>query len=205
VPVPSRDLTHRAPAAHSRDDAHRSQISEIRSHHLLAPPQPATATIGSVGTDPVLWKERLGVLIERGVAIIVATCDDTGKPALTRGWGLALGNGDAVLLAVTARPGSRTARHLVAGAELSITVSEMTTYSTVQLQGTIDDVTQIDNDAQRRVDAHLDRFAEDAAKVGVMRNATSVFLDDLVLVRLTVFHAAEQTPGDRAGTSLERP
>jgi hypothetical protein len=156
-----------------------------------------------MGTDRVLWRERLGVLIERGVAIVVATCDAVGNPGLTRGWGPALGDDGAVLLAVTARPGSRTATHLVPGAEVSVTVSEMTTYSTVQLLGTVDDIVPIDSDAQRRVDAHLERFAEDAAKVGVARNATNLFLDDLVVVRLTVIDAAEQTPGSRAGIPLE--
>jgi hypothetical protein len=150
------------------------------------------------------WRERLGVLIERGVAIIVATCDDSGHPGLTRGWGPALADGDALLLAVTARRGTRTAMQLVAGAEVSVTVSEMTTYNTVQILGTVDLVVPIDDDAQRRVDAHLERFALDAAKVGVTRDATNMFLGDLVLVRLSVIHASEQTPGGRAGTALEQ-
>jgi hypothetical protein len=159
----------------------------------------------AMAADPVLWRERLGELIERGVAIIVATCDEDGHPSLTRGWGPAFGEDDEVLLAVTAAPGTRSAADLIAGAEVSVTVSEMTTYSTVQLLGTAADVTAIDDDARRRVDTHLERFAADAAKVGVTHDATSVFLDDLILVHLMVRRASEQTPGARAGAPLEEP
>jgi hypothetical protein len=157
-----------------------------------------------MAANPVLWKERLGVFIERGVAIIVATCDRGGHPGLTRGWGPAFGDDDEeVLLAVTAAPGTKTAADLVAGAEISVTISEMTTYSTVQLLGTVAEILPIDDDARRRVDRHLERFAADAATVGVTRDATNVFLDDLVLVRLMVRRASEQTPGAGAGTPLE--
>jgi hypothetical protein len=86
---------------------------------------------------------------------------------------------------------------------MSVTVSEMTTYSTVQLLGSAAEVMPIDEDARRRVDTHLERFAADAAKVGVTRDATNVFLDDLILVRLVVRRASEQTPGARAGAPLE--
>jgi hypothetical protein len=85
---------------------------------------------------------------------------------------------------------------------LSVTVSEMTTYRTVQLLGTVDEVMAMDDEARYRVDVHLERFAEDAAKVGVTRDATNLFLGDLILVRFTVLHASEQTPGDRAGIPL---
>jgi hypothetical protein len=156
-----------------------------------------------MAADRVLWKERLGAFIERGVAIIVATCDDDGHPGLTRAWGPAFGDDDEIVLAATAAPGTRAAADLVAGAEISVTVSEMTTYSTVQLLGTVAEVMPIDDDARRRVDAHLERFVADAAKVGVTRDASNLFLGDLILVRLTVHRASEQTPGARAGRPLE--
>jgi len=157
-----------------------------------------------MAADPVLWKERLGVLIEQGVAIIVATCDGDGHPSLTRGWGPALDD-DGLLLAVTAAPGTRAAADLVAGAEVSVTISEMTTYSTLQILGTAAAVTPIDDNARRRVDAHLERFAADATKVGVTQHATNLFLDDLILVHLMVRHVSDQTPGPGAGAPLEEP
>lgn len=159
----------------------------------------------TMAADPVLWKERLGVLIEGGVAIIVATCGDDGHPGLTRGWGPAFGDDDEVLLAVTAAPGTRAAADLVAGAGVSVTISEMTTYSTVQILGTAVAVSPVDDDARRRVDTHLERFAADAAKVGVTQHATNLFLDDLLLVHLMVRHVSDQTPGPGAGAPLEEP
>lgn len=156
-----------------------------------------------MGPDTPLWCERLGVLIDRGVAIIVATCDEFGVPGLTRGWGASFVDPDEVVLAVTARTGTPSAAHLVPGAPLSITVSEMTTYTTVQLLGDVIDIGPIDDDAQQRVDVHLERFADEAARLGVKADATNLFLGDLVLVRLRVSRATEQTPGERAGKPLE--
>jgi len=110
---------------------------------------------------------------------------------------------DEVVLAVTARTGTPSAAHLAPGAPLSITVSEMTTYTTIQLLGTVTDICPIDDDAQHRVDRHLEQFADEAARLGVASDATNLFLGDLILVRLRVSRATEQTPGERAGTPLE--
>ena len=80
--------------------------------------------------------ERIEEILEGPLAIVVATVDDDGVPAIARAWGgRLLSDSDDLELAVTAPDRSATREHLGDGDRVSVTLSEMTTYSTVQAKG----------------------------------------------------------------------
>ena len=67
----------------------------------------------------------LSAMMQLGVAVIVATASDEGRPELTRGWGPSYDDESGVLhLSVTAPAGSPTLENLRSNGAIAVTVSE---------------------------------------------------------------------------------
>jgi hypothetical protein len=150
-------------------------------------------------------QQRLETLCEVGVAIVVASADGAGIPAITRGWGPRLERSTGRLrLAITAPSGSPTALRLGVGNPVSVTLSEMPTYATVQVKGAIAVVRPPVADELALADAHLGRFIDAAVRLGIATGAEHLFLGDLVTVEIAPDRVYEQTPGATAGDLLDR-
>lgn len=147
--------------------------------------------------------DSLVELLATGVAVMVGTADDDGHPSITRAWGPSFDRESSMLeVAVTAPVGSATLANLEANGRLSVTLSQPTTYRTLQTSGVVDHLGVPSGDDRRRVQDHLARFIAEVAAIGVTSGAEGFFLDDLVMVTFVVDIVYEQTPGDRAGTRL---
>ena len=148
-------------------------------------------------------RHRLEALLAGGVAIVVATADEQAVPAITRGWGPSLDPETGRLaLAVTARECSPTAAQLMEGRPISVTISDMPTYATVQIKGIVAAVRQPAAGDLDRAEAHVDRFVDAAVGLGIASGAGNVFLGDLLMVELNPQRISEQTPGEHAGEPL---
>ena len=148
-------------------------------------------------------RRRIERLLDGGVAIIVATADEQAVPAITRGWGAMLDpESDRLTLAVTARDSSPTAAQLDADRPISLTLSDMPTYATVQVKGSVAAVRHPTAGDLKRVEAHLARFVDAAVGLGIVTGSDKVFLGDLLMVELNPQRISEQTPGDHAGQPL---
>jgi hypothetical protein len=147
--------------------------------------------------------QRIEALCGVGVAIVVSTVDDSGVPAITRGWGPRLGAASGrLVVAVTAGSGSPTAHRLGVGRPISVTLSEMPTYATVQVKGEVAVVRPLTADERALADLHVDRFVDAAVRLGIAAGAERMFLGDLVTVEVVPHRVYEQTPGVTAGDLL---
>jgi len=101
-------------------------------------------------------------------------------------------------IAVTAPGGSPTLTNLETNGRLSVTVSQPTTYRTLQVRGMARHLGAPSDDDEERVREHLDRFVAEVAAIGVTWGAEELFLGDLVVVGFTIEELFDQTPGQRA-------
>ena len=142
-------------------------------------------------------------MMRRGVAVIVATASDDGRPALTRGWGPSYdAHANTMKLSLTAPAGSPTLANLEANGAIAVTVSEPLTYRTAQLKGAIDHIGAPSEGDRVAVHEHLARFVADVAELGIEDGADRLFQGDLRTVTFAVREMFDQTPGHRAGDRL---
>jgi len=143
---------------------------------------------------------RIERLLDDGVAVVAATVDQAGFPSITRGWGPRIDHDSGRLeLALTAPSGSAMQINLDLGGRVAITFSEMTTYWTVQVKGSVHEVRSLDDSDRTRVDSHLARFVAAAGQLGIAEGAANFFLGDLLMVSMEPERVTEQTPGPNAG------
>jgi hypothetical protein len=143
-------------------------------------------------------------LVRQGVALVVATRDVDLRPTVTRGWGPSLSDdGRELMLCVEAPPGSPTRDNLAAGVPLAANLSRPSTYSAVQLKGTVRDVRAPDAGDLDRVAAHVDAFVVEVAGLGMDPDAARRLAGgELLTVVVGVDERYDQTPGEGAGARL---
>jgi hypothetical protein len=145
----------------------------------------------------------LASLLSTGVGILVATRSEDLTPAITRGWGPLLDESTPRLeVSVTAPAGSATLSNLESTRPIAVTVSQPTTYRTMQMKGVVDAIGDLTDEQRSRVQSHQDLFHEEVAKLGVTANAANLFLGDLRVVSFVVDELFDQTPGVGAGNRL---
>lgn len=146
----------------------------------------------------------LDELVRQGVAVIVATCDATHRPAVTKGWGPVLSaDGAQLTLCIDAPDGSDTRANLAAGSPVAVTLSRPTSYLSVQLKGPLSTVAEPDDDARRIAAEHVAAFVAETSALGVPEAVIRATVgDELVLVAFDVVERYDQTPGPGAGRSL---
>jgi hypothetical protein len=146
----------------------------------------------------------IGELVRQGVAVIVATCDATHRPAVTKGWGPVLSaDGARLTLCIDAPAGSDTRTNLAAGSPVAVTLSRPTSYVSVQLKGPLRTVTEPDGDARRIAAEHIAAFVAETSALGVPEDVIHATVgDELVLVAFDVVERYDQTPGPGAGRPL---
>jgi flavin reductase (DIM6/NTAB) family NADH-FMN oxidoreductase RutF len=136
-----------------------------------------------------------------GAATVVATADDEGRAAITRGWGIAMSPERRVTLCVSASAGSPTRSNLTANGRIAVTVVDPTTYAAVQSKGVADIVRDPTDRELEDVATHVRRFSDAVATIGLL-DVECMMLGDLVMVEFTAWEIADQTPGGDAGRVL---
>jgi hypothetical protein len=142
--------------------------------------------------------------VQRGVAIVVATRDHDLRPEITRGWGPHVSaDGASVTLCVTAPQDSKTLSNLKGNGAIAATFSLPTTYRTVQIKGSVEDLCTPTPEQLARVEAHVAAFVDEVEQVGIPRNmARRLVHPELVAVSFAVRELFDQTPGPKAGSRL---
>ena len=90
-------------------------------------------------------------LCSTGAATVVATADDAGRAAITRGWGIGISPAGLVTLCVSASASSPTHANLAANGRIAVTLVDPTTYAAMQVKG-IAEIVREPNDAERELD-----------------------------------------------------
>jgi hypothetical protein len=157
--------------------------------------------VASPAADPRADAD-LAAFIAGGVAIGVATCDESLRPFFARGFGPELAEqGRLLRLCVTAPAGSDARRTLERGCRIAIGFSPPTVARAVQMKGTVETLAELDAADRERMARHLEAFIVEAAHFGiaeslVRRYAAAV---DCVAVTCAIDEVYNQTPGPTAG------
>ena len=146
-----------------------------------------------------LLDELLGV----GVAIMVATRDESNRPHVTRGWGARHDPvGGTLDLCLTVSDDLRVVSDLEANHAIAVTFARPTNYMAVQIYGHVEWIGEVSADDRERIDASIDRFVAEVTSMGMPPAARLIAGDRFVAIRVAIQQCFEQTPGPKAGTSL---
>lgn len=147
--------------------------------------------------------ERLDQFLGVGVAIMVATRDDTNRPHVTRGWGArwdpAGGNLD---LFITVSEDLHVVSDLEANGAIAVTIVRPTNYLAVQIYGQVAWIGDVSGEDRERIDASIDRFVAEVTPIGMPPSVRLVAGERFVAIRVEIQQCFEQTPGPRAGSAL---
>jgi hypothetical protein len=147
--------------------------------------------------------EPVRKMLLAGSATIAATRDESLRPALTRGWGLLVGDeGESLTLCLGTPPGSAVRANLEANGEIAVTCSQPTTYRTVQVKGKAEVLGPPDEQQSKAVADHLAAFSAEVAGLGLGGDPALLLDDELLAVVVSPREVFDQTPGPGAGRRL---
>jgi hypothetical protein len=144
----------------------------------------------------------LRAFVAGGVAIGVATCDETLHPFFARGFGPELSaDGQRLRLCVTAPADSAVRANLERGCPIAIGFSPPTIARAVQMKGSVEAIGELDEADRQRMARHLDEFIVEAGQFGVAETLVRRFAAavDCVAVTYAIEEVFDQTPGPSAG------
>lgn len=154
--------------------------------------------------------EGVRELLEGGSALIIGLTRSDGAPYATRGWGLDVDESEAgarvLIRAVDLAPLGFQAGD-APGVPIAVTAADVRTLSSVQVKGTLRELTpSLEADAERK-DRYCDGFIEAIVDIdGIALEVAERWRPSDVLVRcwITFDELFTQTPGPSAGASVVR-
>jgi pyridoxamine 5'-phosphate oxidase-like protein len=153
---------------------------------------------------PVLTPELIE-FVHSGVAVGVATRDESMRPAFTRAWGPHVSaDHRSLTLCVSAAEGSATRANLEGNAAVAIGFCPPTIAKAVQLKGVAVVLGEPGPDDLGRVERHVGAFRAECGRIGVPPEvADRMFVGStLVLISVSIDEGFDQTPGPMAGRRL---
>jgi hypothetical protein len=153
---------------------------------------------------PVLTPE-LVEFVHSGVAVGVASRDESMRPAFARAWAPQV-SADlrSVTLCVSAAEGSPTRSNLEANGAAALGFCPPTIAKAVQLKGVAVVRGEPGADDMERVERHVRAFEGECARIGVAAEVAARMFDGsaLVLISVAIDEGFDQTPGPTAGRRL---
>jgi hypothetical protein len=148
--------------------------------------------------------EELSDFLSRGVAGLVAACDERLRPSIGRAWApRGSDDGSRLTVCVEAPPGSAIRASLEALGTVAATFSLPSTYRTVQLKGEALALREPTAEELEAVGKHVDAFSREAETVGLPPGSGRRLHDRrLVALAFAVRELYDQTPGPNAGARL---
>jgi flavin reductase (DIM6/NTAB) family NADH-FMN oxidoreductase RutF len=153
---------------------------------------------------PVLTPE-LVAFVHSGVAIGVATRDQSLRPALARAWGAQVATDRRSLtLSVAAPEGSATRANLEQNGAIAVSFSPPTIAKAVQFKGVAEILGEPGPDEREHAEHHNSAFLAECDRIGAPRElAERMFVGaGLLLVNVSIQDGFDQTPGPTAGRRL---
>ena len=148
--------------------------------------------------------DELKDFLESGVACVVGTANDAGRPHVTNGWGFRVcKTRDSASVFLDTLRSETALKDLEETGLIALTVASPVSYRSVQLKGRWTAIAEAGADDLAWVQKHRDAFASEAALVGdppeAVRNS---WMTEVFRVDFTIERAYDQTPGPRAGQPL---
>jgi len=155
-------------------------------------------------SEPVLTPEVVE-FVHSGVAVGVATRDESMRPAFTRAWGPEVSaDRRSLTVCVSAAEGSATRANLERNGAVALGFCPPTIAKAVQLKGVAVVLGEPGPDDLGRVERHVGAFRAECGRIGVPPEvANRMFVGStLVLISVSVDEGFDQTPGPMAGRRL---
>ena len=154
-----------------------------------------------------MFDEETRGFLESGCGLIVGTVAADGAPYAGRGWGLdVLDVGPpAHLRLLLDRDDEETIAHVVAGAAIAVTATNIRTLRSIQLKGRAIAPEVLTPEDEARGHAYIDEFFADVEAVdGVPRERFEHFVPSgFVVCTFEAHEHFDQTPGPGAGARVE--
>jgi hypothetical protein len=185
---------------------------DCSSHGQNVDPGANTAVVGrcsffSVGpseTTPVLTPELID-FVHSGVAVGVATRDESMIPAFARAWGPQVSaDRRSLTLCVAASEGSATRANLERNGAVALGFSPPTIAKAVQLKGVAVVAGEPEAQDLERVHSHVGAFRAECERIGAPPEVVDSVCESstLVLITVSINEGFDQTPGPMAGRRL---
>jgi pyridoxamine 5'-phosphate oxidase-like protein len=148
--------------------------------------------------------QPLKEFIESGVATLVGTGDNGGRPQIAFGWGPRVLDAEGVVeVFLDSARADKTLANLRANGRIAMTLAHPVNYRSVQFKGVFKEAGDPDQEDVEYVRQRREDFVTSTSLIGdppdIIR---AMWLDDLVSVTFEVEHAFDQTPGPNAGQPL---
>jgi hypothetical protein len=153
---------------------------------------------------PVLDPE-LVEFVHSGVAVGVATRDESLRPAFTRAWGPEVSaDGRSLTICVSAAEGSAIRTNLEGNGAVALGFCPPTIAKAVQVKGVAVVLGEPAAGDLERVEQHVRAFRANAERVGVPPPVAERIFDGstLLLISVSIDEGFDQTPGPMAGRRL---
>jgi pyridoxamine 5'-phosphate oxidase-like protein len=153
---------------------------------------------------PVLTPE-LVEFVHSGVAVGVATRDESMRPVFTRAWGPNVAaDHRSLAVCVSAAEGSATRANLEENGAVALGFCPPTIAKAVQLKGVAAFLGESGPEDLERVERHVRAFRAECERIGVPPAVAERMFDGscLVLISVSIDEGYDQTPGPRAGHRL---
>jgi general stress protein 26 len=149
--------------------------------------------------------DDLKELVESGIATIVGTADDEGRPELAYGWAPRVSaSGTAMEVFLDTERAHATLKNLRSNGRIAVTIADPMSLRSVQFKGHARAIEDAPDEADRAwVQQQREAFLITTSLVGDPPSAIrNMWLDEVLRVTFEVERAFDQTPGPRAGTPL---
>jgi general stress protein 26 len=147
--------------------------------------------------------ERLNGLLEVGAAIMVATRDEDNRPHATRGWGGRLdASAEHLDLYITVSDDLHVVADLEANGAVAVTLVRPTNYLAMQVTGYVEWIGDVTATDRERIDAYITLFVDEVVTIGMPASSGLLAGDRYMMIRIALQDFFEQTPGEKAGSTL---
>jgi len=148
--------------------------------------------------------DELKSFLESGIATIVGTGDEAGRPQVAYAWGPRVAEGGALVdVFLDSERAEQTLANLRANGRIAMTVADPMSLRSVQFKGRFQRTDDATEDDRAWVRQQREAFLVVTSLVGdppsMIRN---MWMDDVVRVTFEVDRAFDQTPGPDAGKAL---
>jgi hypothetical protein len=148
--------------------------------------------------------EPLAQFVQSGLAAIVGTASDDGRPHIAYGWAPRISeNGSGLDIFLDAARATQTLNDLESNGRIALTVADPVSYRSIQFKGRSNGWSAPSGGDAVWVAAYREAFLVNTSLVGdpvaIIRN---MWLDEFVRVGTIIERAFDQTPGPAAGQAL---
>lgn len=166
-----------------------------------------TTAVAHTGAATITLPPDFLAMMDRGVSVIVSSCDAAGKPSIMRAVGSeVVAGGQTITVFLSRRQSRQLILDITASGRIAVVFSQPSTHRTIQLKSTGAVIRSALPSDQPALARYLASMEHEIGLVGYGPHMTRAMLahqlDDVVAISFQPSQAFDQTPGPKAGATL---